>query len=467
MKTLNSKLASHLALITLMVCSLHANGQAPEINFNQESGFCQNVGPHIAFLWADVENLSSMEWSSNGNGSFDSPNSPVTRYYLTDEDLNSEDLQFTLTGQPSDPAFSEISESMDYIFLWHDWVPNPYLLNFEISCNFDGTETLNASWEHFYPSEITIQECVLFRNGQYLLGPTADTEVELANAEGGFYELFQIVQGNVCFDYQTLTIEECSACQEIPIEWEVNPDCNTETGEYTLTAAPSGGLPALQSGETFTISGAYQNSALQNGESFTIILQVTDGTPIQLIATDAGGCQGIWGIDVSCIKNDIELLTFSASAEAGNNKLYWSTASERGISEFRIDRSKDGEQYHTIGSVTARGGDHLCEYEFLDADHDSQTCYYRLAWLDDDGWKQSSICQVSREHSDSPKIDHFYDRIQLSNVNDRVDWTLSNLTGRIVQSGSGSTIELQALNEGLYLLHFVQNGKKFTHKFLR
>ncbi|MBN8685114.1 MAG: hypothetical protein J0L99_20880 [Chitinophagales bacterium] len=82
----------------------------------------------------------------------------------------------------------------------------------------------------------------------------------------------------------------------------------------------------------------------------------------------------------------VELLDFQAKRKDSNSiLLQWETAQEQGFSHYEMERSSDGGQWETLGTVAAKGAGY---YDFEDrprAALQAQTLYYRLRLADLNG----------------------------------------------------------------------------------
>jgi len=70
---------------------------------------------------------------------------------------------------------------------------------------------------------------------------------------------------------------------------------------------------------------------------------------------------------------------FSAVGASQGVFLQWTTLREAGVSEFRVQRSFDGQRFHTIHTVRPTGSNHT--YNYTDDDlfkGPQQTYYYRI-----------------------------------------------------------------------------------------
>jgi hypothetical protein len=82
----------------------------------------------------------------------------------------------------------------------------------------------------------------------------------------------------------------------------------------------------------------------------------------------------------------VELLSFEGVGRIGTVYLAWATGSEQGSSHFTIERSRDGAQWETTGSLAAAGTSQVIqEYSLEDTPPHAATWYYRLMQHDLDG----------------------------------------------------------------------------------
>jgi len=82
----------------------------------------------------------------------------------------------------------------------------------------------------------------------------------------------------------------------------------------------------------------------------------------------------------------VDLLSFEASFDEGEVKLFWSTASEQNNEQFVIERSKDGYLWEEIIKVEGAGNSSsVVEYFEVDKEPLSGVSYYRLSQDDFNG----------------------------------------------------------------------------------
>ena len=84
----------------------------------------------------------------------------------------------------------------------------------------------------------------------------------------------------------------------------------------------------------------------------------------------------------------VELVAFTAQAEASAVRLQWTTGSEKNSARFEIERSQDGKQFTRVGLVAAQGTKTTpVAYVYQDDEVAtfSGSLYYRLRQVDQDG----------------------------------------------------------------------------------
>lgn len=139
----------------------------------------------------------------------------------------------------------------------------------------------------------------------------------------------------------------------------------------------------------------YQTSiTTTSGETFTIDYE-TDGTQYAnsdgVFATfdSDGGPATSYGDD-DCMINPVvlpvELVDFAGQEQDSKNELYWTTASERNSSHFEVHVTQDGDNWESVGIVSAAGNStDLLSYRLDHFDAKKAINYYRLSQFDLDG----------------------------------------------------------------------------------
>ncbi|MBL7813630.1 MAG: T9SS type A sorting domain-containing protein [Saprospiraceae bacterium] len=177
----------------------------------------------------------------------------------------------------------------------------------------------------------------------------------------------------------------------------------------------------------------------------------------------------------------LDLLDFTAQAEAKVNKLNWETANEVNTSHFSIEKSvSNGDKFVPIGEVKTNGFASSTPqyYTFADA-QPSNLDYYRLKMVDKDGqFTYSKIITLARK-SDA-KINYFPNpashivnvQIEVKNYK-TVKVELLDISGKIVatqsktrdKSDSASfVLDVEHVPNGIYTAAVTIDGQQSVHK---
>jgi hypothetical protein len=100
------------------------------------------------------------------------------------------------------------------------------------------------------------------------------------------------------------------------------------------------------------------------------------------------------GASAACsVPLPITLIDFKAECKNKNIDLFWATATEQNNAYFTIERSKDGINFSSIGTVNGAGNSSVTlNYEFTDPSPEAGGVYYRLKQTDYNGnFSYSSI----------------------------------------------------------------------------
>ncbi|GAB3705240.1 hypothetical protein GCM10027592_37470 [Spirosoma flavus] len=175
----------------------------------------------------------------------------------------------------------------------------------------------------------------------------------------------------------------------------------------------------------------------------------------------------------------VTLLGFSAKPEGNRVQLAWSTTSERNADRFVVERSRDLNEYVSIGEVTAKGTtDQRQYYGLTDFNPEPGANYYRLKQIDLDGTAHIFKSVSAITQTNEPVVSVFPnpaspDRIHLRLWNaDGAEIRLLTPAGQIInghlerQSGEADWVPDQPLLPGIYLLEVRVNGQRRTTKVL-
>ncbi|MDP4285689.1 MAG: T9SS type A sorting domain-containing protein [Bacteroidota bacterium] len=99
----------------------------------------------------------------------------------------------------------------------------------------------------------------------------------------------------------------------------------------------------------------------------------------------------------------VTLLSFTGKSSSDGNQLSWTATVEINVSSYVIERSSDGQNFSSIGTVAAKNGG--SNYEFTDATAiDIARIYYRLRMIDNDGhYQYSAIVSIINSGNNDSK----------------------------------------------------------------
>ncbi len=168
----------------------------------------------------------------------------------------------------------------------------------------------------------------------------------------------------------------------------------------------------------------------------------------------------------------VELTSFIATTEGPKNNLIWATASETNNKGFDIERSYDGTNFSTIGTVKAQGK--AGTYTFIDAQPFNGINYYRLKQMDFDGKETlSKVVSVTTKGKGTSKIKIFPTNTEgvvlITNYELGITTVaVFNQLGQLVLTNNGvNRLDLSAMPSGLYLVQVQAGGETVTEKVFK
>jgi hypothetical protein len=170
---------------------------------------------------------------------------------------------------------------------------------------------------------------------------------------------------------------------------------------------------------------------------------------------------------------------FSATAANNGVQLKWTTSQEQNSDFFEVQRSSDGNNFTTVGTVQAAGNSDVPKnYQFTDNDPFDGISYYRLRQVDKDArFAYSRTVSTKYEVRSAirkiinPFRQNIFIQFGAGTVPAGTSWKLYDMQGRLVMSRrtSGNTINEQAsaLQPGVYVLEIILEGKKQNIRLLK
>jgi Secretion system C-terminal sorting domain len=172
----------------------------------------------------------------------------------------------------------------------------------------------------------------------------------------------------------------------------------------------------------------------------------------------------------------VELVDFSGKqAENGTVQLNWRTASEVNLKQFDIEKSSNGQDFKSIGSVKSKGQIQITNYVFSDINFKDHA-YYRLKQIDNDGkFEYSKIITIAASTSrptikitpsvsdDIWTVDIDYDDLRRAQIE------VFDGNGKLMlsQKGTEKLIKTQTLARGLYFVKVTIGQQFWTKKMLK
>jgi hypothetical protein len=178
----------------------------------------------------------------------------------------------------------------------------------------------------------------------------------------------------------------------------------------------------------------------------------------------------------------VTLLSFSGRPVQNGIRLQWKTDNESNLSHFDIQRSTDGANYISIGTVAASNTGGVHEYTYTDAITLDKTINYRLKQIDVDARFNYSAVVV---FSGNQKIDGLsvYPNPVVSQANLTIrlsqsantSFSLLDNSGKLIrkwkqdlQAGSTAmTISMEGLAAGLYYLELKGSNSQQRIKLIK
>jgi len=166
----------------------------------------------------------------------------------------------------------------------------------------------------------------------------------------------------------------------------------------------------------------------------------------------------------------VNLVNFTGTKKDGANLLAWSTASEQNSSRFEVQRSENGSDFSTVGTVAAAGNsDKVINYQYEDRPlSNASIYYYRLKMVDKDGsTKYSNVVIIKNSTSALSTVypNPARDRITI-NINDNSllnsKAVITDLNGKVLQTitltQTATPVNISQYMRGMYVVKFVDGS---------
>jgi Secretion system C-terminal sorting domain len=258
-------------------------------------------------------------------------------------------------------------------------------------------------------------------------------------------------------------------------------------GYLALTGRMEGGKPVLYAVKIIASTSSYIFKVVDNSlqtEDWTAPAVPGRNATITLLASTGANEQykGIAftpGSSLNVIP--VELTTFKGSLINEKAALQWETATERNAKAFIVEKSTDAKSFAPIGTVAAKGGNALTNYNFDDTKLNEDINYYRLKMVDNDGsFKYSNTVAIKLGSKGSSKglslfpnpvkdhltIDHAAaDEGAIIRIVSITGSTVAQYT--IAKDATQTSVDASQLAAGQYFINFVSKGTSVTTSFVK
>jgi len=172
-------------------------------------------------------------------------------------------------------------------------------------------------------------------------------------------------------------------------------------------------------------------------------------------------------VSATCFPLPIELLSFTGYEERKINQLEWTTSTEINNDLFTIQRSLNGADFYTIGTLPGAGNSNSTKhYTFSDDDPALGINYYRLKQTDFDGvFSYSHTIAISNEGNETttifPNPTNGILNISSNVISDITHVFIKDTQGRVIETYTPyDQINISHLSTGMYFIQVLHQDNK-------
>lgn len=216
-----------------------------------------------------------------------------------------------------------------------------------------------------------------------------------------------------------------------------------------------------------------------SGATIPSSVTATSGSMFVRFLSDEALRSGGWTANYISTTLPLNLLEFNANYVGNKVLLKWITTSEVNTKEFIVSRSKDGNTWTDLGSVTALNTSGTNNYSFKDLQPVQGINYYRLKMIDIDGkFTYSPIRTINITKNNLPfviapnpastfAIIYFNQLIKNAEIS-VIDAQGRKLFTDIIKNAGITTYHLKTdkLVSGIYIIHVQTSSGNFTERLL-
>jgi hypothetical protein len=183
----------------------------------------------------------------------------------------------------------------------------------------------------------------------------------------------------------------------------------------------------------------------------------------------------------------VNLLSFTGENREKANNLKWTTATESNNKGFELQRSADGGNFSSIGTINSKAENgnstSALNYSFIDEKPFIGTNYYRLKQIDRDGKATYSSVVILKGDKSGLQISAVYpspakDNLNIaitSTKNEKAAIVITDISGKtirqinttLVQGDNNLEINVSTLAKGSYYIRLIMNDEVKTSQFIK
>lgn len=271
------------------------------------------------------------------------------------------------------------------------------------------------------------------------------------------------------------------------IEYIINYDSNGDftkdaTKNFIFLPGGNGASNGTHCLTTFAPSEAFVISGVSCTADFDVsIIASTNANGTNECFTYTGNVAEASGFVEGSLP--VELISFDGESLENLNQLKWSTASEKNVDAFIIERMDEDEtEFQEIGRVMAAGNSTIFQdYAWQDVDP-LFFAYYRLKIIDFDGSFEYSPIQAIEQRNEELEIKNIFPNpvvtalnIELLADNDEVNFEIINIQGQVsfqktqnIEKGFNQIqLDVNDLPSGIYFLKINNGNNETRQRFMK